>query len=87
MQKNIDDGLQNGFAKTIEMYLEKYFELHNGEVPPGLYEYILREVERGMLLVTLKHTGMNQTKASKILGINRNTLRKKMNMYKIGDDQ
>ena len=87
MQENISNDSQGGFAQSIEAHLEKYFALHNGDVPPGLYEYILHEVERGMIHVTLRHTNMNQTKAAKILGINRNTLRKKMLMYEIGDDQ
>jgi two-component system nitrogen regulation response regulator GlnG len=67
-----------GFSKTIENCLEKYFAMHKGcNIPPGLYDRVLAEVERSLFKVTLKHSNGNRLKAAKILGINRNTLRKK----------
>ena len=87
MQKDIADDLQEGFSKVIEKYLEKYFSIFNEDVPGGFHGRILNEVERNVLNVTLKHTNMNQIKAAKILGINRNTLRKKMSLYEIGEDK
>ena len=87
MQEDAINNLQGGFSKAIEKYLEKYYALHNGEVPCGLYNQIISEVERGILNVTLKHTNMNQVKAAKILGINRNTLRKKMSAYDMEADK
>jgi len=75
-----------GFSKMVERHVEKYFALHNGgDIPPGLYDRVINEVEFALLNVTLKYTNGNQLKASKILGINRNTLRKKM-MNFIGED-
>lgn len=70
-----DDNL--GLA--VERQLSEYFAAHEGALPPeGLYDRVLREVERPLLTVSLVATGGNQLKAAKMLGINRNTLRKKI---------
>lgn len=58
--------------------LETYFDQHGGGLPaPGLYKRVLVEVEKPLLFLTLRAAG-NQQRAAKILGLNRNTLRKKM---------
>ncbi|MGL5784060.1 MAG: helix-turn-helix domain-containing protein [Alphaproteobacteria bacterium] len=78
--------LSFGLAQMVENYLATYFKDH-GELLPanGLYERILREIEKPLLLETLKLVQGNQVKASEILGIHRNTLRKKMqNLHKNG---
>jgi two-component system nitrogen regulation response regulator GlnG len=46
--------------------------------PPGLYHRILREIEHPLLTVTLSATRGNQIRAADLLGVNRNTLRKKI---------
>jgi two-component system nitrogen regulation response regulator GlnG len=46
--------------------------------PPGLYDRIIKEIERPLLTLSLGATRGNQIKASKLLGLNRNTLRKKL---------
>ena len=59
--------------------MSEYFAAHEGALPPeGLYDRVVREVERPLLTVSLAATGGNQLKAAKMLGINRNTLRKKI---------
>ncbi len=50
---------------------------------PGLYDKVLQEVERPLLQLTLQQCGGNQIKAAALLGINRNTLRKKLRDYGI----
>ena len=66
-------------AESIETHLEAYFDNHGGVLPPpGLYERTLRELERPLLALTLDATEGNQLRAAEILGINRNTLRKKL---------
>lgn len=70
-----DDSLQ----AALERHLERYFRAFDGSTPPpGVYDRILREVERPLLLRTLVATRGNQLKAADILGLNRNTLRKKL---------
>jgi two-component system nitrogen regulation response regulator GlnG len=74
----IDDS-QNGFSRMVEKQLEKYFAMHDGnDIPPGLYRRVLSEVEQALFKVTMKHYKGNNLKASQVLGINRNTLRKKI---------
>ena len=69
----------NGLSQSIENHLENYFSALGGALPsPGLYERILCEMERPLLKLTLKATGGNQIKAAGVLGLNRNTLRKKI---------
>jgi two-component system nitrogen regulation response regulator GlnG len=59
--------------------LREYFAAHNGGLPPtGLYDRVLREVERPLIRLTLGATRGNQLKAAQLLGLNRNTLRKKI---------
>ena len=70
-----DDRLSESVAK----HLRRYFDLHGGELPPpGLYNRILREIEAPLLDIALDATGGNQAKCADLLGINRNTLRKKI---------
>jgi two-component system nitrogen regulation response regulator GlnG len=65
--------------KVVYKALERYFSKLNGEMPPcGLYKRVLTEVERPLFFLTIRAVAGNQQKAAEILGINRNTLRKKM---------
>jgi two-component system nitrogen regulation response regulator GlnG len=64
---------------SVEKHLRRYFDLHGGALPPpGLYQRILREVETPLIELALDATGGNQAKCADLLGINRNTLRKKI---------
>ncbi len=66
-------------SASIEKHLRRYFDLHGGQLPPpGLYQRILREMETPLLEIALDATGGNQAKCADLLGINRNTLRKKI---------
>ncbi len=65
------------FAEVAGAHIARYFE--GGAMPPdGLYDRVLAEIERPLLTACLAATGGNQLKAAKLLGINRNTLRKKL---------
>ncbi|MTD98829.1 response regulator [Paracoccus sp. YIM 132242] len=66
-------------SDSVEAHLQRYFDLHGDSLPPpGLYDRILREIERPLLQVALDATGGNQLRCADLLGINRNTLRKKL---------
>lgn len=63
----------------LSAHLREYFRIHNGDMPEsGLYSLIMSEVEKTLLSETMKYTNKTQAKAAKILGISRNTLRKKL---------
>ena len=64
---------------SVERHLRRYFDQHGGELPPpGLYARILREIETPLIEIALEATSGNQAKCADLLGINRNTLRKKI---------
>lgn len=66
-------------ADAVERHLTKYFLAHGDKLPPaGIYDRLLREVERPLLSICLGATRGNQIKAAHLLGLNRNTLRKKI---------
>lgn len=66
-------------SESVGKHLRRYFDLHGGELPaPGLYTRILREIETPLLEIALDATAGNQAKCADLLGINRNTLRKKI---------
>jgi two-component system nitrogen regulation response regulator GlnG len=64
---------------SVERHLSTYFQTFGeGLPPPGLYHRILREVENPLISAALASTRGNQIKAAELLGVNRNTLRKKI---------
>jgi len=68
-----------GLAAAVERHLADYFGgFANGLPPPGLYHRILREIEYPLLSAALAATRGNQIRAADLLGVNRNTLRKKI---------
>ncbi len=68
-----------GMGQAVERHLREYFSAHKDGLPAGgLYDRVLREIERPLINLTLAATRGNQIKASQLLGLNRNTLRKKI---------
>lgn len=65
-------------AECIEQNLKRYFQDLNGETPYGVYDMVLLQVERSLLQYIMAHCNGNQSQAASILGLNRNTLRKKL---------
>ncbi len=68
-------------ADAIEESLEDYFRQLDGQPPHAIYDMVLGCVEKPMLEFILNKVGGNQSKAAETLGLNRNTLRKKMAQY------
>jgi two-component system nitrogen regulation response regulator GlnG len=75
----IGGGSGDKLSASVAKHLRRYFDLHGGVLPPpGLYTRILKEVEMPLIEIALEATGGNQAKCAELLGINRNTLRKKI---------
>ena len=75
MDKNLQD--------KIETLLDNYFKDLDGEKPNDVYNMVLHSVEKPLLIYIKNYAQGNQTKAAKILGLNRNTLRKKLEFYNL----
>jgi Fis family transcriptional regulator len=73
----------NEIADSVRRSLERYFKDLDGTRPQSIYDMVLKNVERPMLEAVLDHAEGNQTIAAEMLGINRNTLRKKIHALKI----
>ncbi|MGD9739987.1 MAG: nitrogen regulation protein NR(I) [Bauldia sp.] len=70
---------EDTLARSVERHLSDYFKgFRDGLPPPGLYHRVLREVEYPLISAALAATRGNQIKAAELLGVNRNTLRKKI---------
>ncbi len=70
-------------SECVRKSLERYFKDLDGERPRTVYDMMLKNVEKPMIEVVLHHAEGNQTMAARWLGINRNTLRKKIEQLKI----
>jgi len=75
--KYINGPLSNAVHNSVQ----HYFKELDGEEVTGIYDMVLQETERPLLQVTMQQAGGNQTRAARMLGINRNTLRKKLARY------
>lgn len=75
MKKNLSD--------NIDTLLDQYFNDLDGDRPSAIYEMVINTVEKPLLLYIMNKTEGNQSKAAKILGLNRNTLRKKLKQYNL----
>lgn len=80
---------QNGFGNTaslsehVTLMLDNYFATLEEEQASDLYQIVLQQVEKPLIEFVLQKTDANQTHAANILGLNRNTLKKKMQKYQI----
>jgi Fis family transcriptional regulator, factor for inversion stimulation protein len=82
----MSDGLinENEMARYVRKALKEYFKDLDGEDPCcEMYDMVMNCVEKPLLEMVLEHVGGNQTHAAEMLGINRNTLRKKMQQHGI----
>lgn len=75
-------------GETIEQCivrsLNEYFDNLDGAKPHALHEMVLQAVERPLIKFAIERTRGNQSAAAELLGINRNTLRKKLTEYRLG---
>jgi len=75
MKKNLPD--------NIDTLLDQYFNDLDGDQPSAIYEMVINTLEKPLLLYIMNKTEGNQSKAAKMLGLNRNTLRKKLKQYNL----
>jgi two-component system nitrogen regulation response regulator GlnG len=72
-------GSEGNLGAAVERHLAAYFAgFEDGRPPAGLYHRVLREIEYPLLSAALAATNGNQIRAAELLGLNRNTLRKKV---------
>ena len=69
---------RSDIAECVRHSLERYFRDLYGEAPSDIYDMVLRQMERPMLEVVMREAEGNQTRAADMLGMNRNTLRRKL---------
>lgn len=69
--------------ECVRTSLEGYFKDLHGTEPDGMYDMMIRVVEKPLLEVVMKHAEQNQSRAAEWLGLNRNTLRKKLVVHKL----
>lgn len=70
-------------SNCIQASVRKYFQDLDGHPPGNLYDLVLTEIEKPLLEVVMQQSDNNVTKAAEILGLNRGTLRKKLQKYSI----
>ena len=69
--------------ECVRTSLEGYFKDLRGTEPDGMYDMMLKVVEKPLLEVVMQHAEQNQSRAAEWLGLNRNTLRKKLVEHKL----
>lgn len=72
-------------ADAVRTNLESYLSDLGGSEPNGMYNMLVSVVEKPLLEVVMQHADNNQSKAAQWLGLNRNTLRKKLLEHKLLD--
>lgn len=79
-------GQEEGLGAVVEKYLRRFYAAagENG-AETNMYDSVIGEVERRLIAVTLEAADGNRLKASRILGINRNTLLRKMRRLNLDD--
>jgi Fis family transcriptional regulator len=74
---------QNNLHDCVRASLETYFQDLDGTEPAGLHEMLVKAVEKPLLEVVMQQSNQNQSRAAQWLGLNRNTLRKKLIEHKL----
>jgi len=77
------DARDNELSSTVRKVMRKYFKDLDGEKCTGIYDMVVAAVEKPMLEVVMFQAQGNQTRAAELLGLNRNTLRKKLQQHGI----
>jgi len=85
-KKSFNSSTKKPLRDEVSKAMKKYFkQLDQQNLPIDVYQLVLREVEPPLLNAVMEFSNHNQSKAAKILGINRTTLRTKLKKYKISE--
>jgi len=75
----VEAATEESFSRAVERHVDRFFAAHDADgLPNSIYSRLLREFERPLIVRVLRATGGNQLRAAEALGLNRNTLRKKI---------
>jgi Fis family transcriptional regulator, factor for inversion stimulation protein len=83
MIKDTKEVREPELSACVRRVMKQYFKDLDGERPGPVFDMVVASVEKPLIEVVMQQSEGNQTRAAEILGINRNTLRKKMNEYGI----
>ena len=75
--------MEQNLPDNIDKLLDQYFNDLDGDQASAIYEMVINTVEKPLLLYIMNKAEGNQSKAAKMLGLNRNTLRKKLKQYNL----
>lgn len=75
--------MKSDLADKINILLDQYFKDLDKQQPNSVYDLVIQKVEKPLLIYIMNYAEGNQSKAAKILGLNRNTLRKKLELHKL----
>ena len=83
-KKSFDDYSKNPLKDEVRKAMRRYFnQLDEKNIPINVYKLVLKEVEPPLLESVMRFANNNQSKAARVLGINRTTLRTKLKKYNI----
>ena len=82
-KKTLNPQTKKPLSEQVRKAMKRYYRELNSVEPMGVYDLVMGEVEPELLIATMKYTNNNQSRAAKILGLNRATLRKKLLKHKI----
>jgi len=85
MSADAKKGKAQPVGDCVREAMRDYFAALDGHEASGLYQMVLREVEKPLFEAVLEHTGHNQSQAAQVLGMNRGTLRKKLREHDLLD--
>lgn len=83
-EPSFDSYSRKPLADEVRKAMKRYYRQLESNAPIDVYDLVLSEIEPPLLIQTMKYAKNNQSKAAKILGINRTTLRTKLKKYNIG---
>ena len=80
-ESRVEGSRENELSTTVRKVMRQYFKDLDGEKASGIYDMVVLAVEKPMLEVVMFQAQGNQTRAAELLGMNRNTLRKKLQQH------